>query len=33
LSCHPPLRQEAPAKNAVGGDIMKAKFAAIPDCR
>jgi hypothetical protein len=29
-----PIRlKDAPRKNAAGGDIMKAKFAAIPDCR
>jgi hypothetical protein len=28
----PPLRQEAPRKNAADGDIMKAKFVFIPAC-
>jgi hypothetical protein len=29
----PHCLKDAPRKNAAGGDIMKAKFAAIPDCR
>jgi hypothetical protein len=32
LLCRPPLRQEAPCKNAADGDIMKAKFVFIPAC-
>jgi hypothetical protein len=29
----PTRLKDAPRKNAAGGDIMKAKFATIPDCR
>jgi hypothetical protein len=35
LVCYdvPQYPKDAPRKNAAGGDIMKAKFAAIPGCR